>query len=59
MLLIGEALALEPKDVDSDEGVIRVLSGKGGKPREVYLTDTALEAVAAWLEARGDAPGPA
>lgn len=51
-LRISEALDLKPSDIDHGRGMLRVLDGKGHKPRTVGITDDALVAVDAWLEAR-------
>jgi integrase/recombinase XerC len=50
-LRVGEAAALDVRDVDLHRGDVRVL-GKGGKERVVPLPAAAREALAAWLEAR-------
>ena len=44
-LRIGEALALKPKDLDIDQGTVRVLRGKRKKSRLVGLDIGALEIV--------------
>ena len=44
-LRISEALALFAKDVDLDSGAVRVLRGKGAKPRTVALDAGACAAV--------------
>lgn len=44
-----ELLNLSPYDVDTEEGILRVLRGKGGKDRHVPLTRAAAEAIAAYL----------
>jgi site-specific recombinase XerD len=44
-LRISEALALRPADVDPARGTVRVMDGKGGKPRTVGLDVGALAAV--------------
>jgi integrase/recombinase XerD len=51
-LRIGEVLALKPKDVDLDEGVVRVQHGKGDKPRVVGLDAGATAVVARWIATR-------
>lgn len=51
-LRIGEAVALEPKDIDLDAGSIRVLRGKGGRARTVGIDQAWGEVVGAWLETR-------
>jgi integrase/recombinase XerC len=50
-LRVGEAAALDVRDVDLHRGEVRVL-GKGGKERVVPLPAAAREALAAWLAAR-------
>lgn len=51
-LRIGEAVALEPKDIDLDAGTIRVLRGKGGRARTVGIDPAWGEVVGAWLAVR-------
>lgn len=51
-LRIGEALALEPKDIDLDAGSIRVLRGKGGRARTVGIDPAWGEVVGEWLTVR-------
>ena len=51
-LRIGEVLALQTKDVDLDEGVVRVQHGKGDKPRAVGLDAGATAVVAKWVSTR-------
>lgn len=51
-LRIGETLALEPKDVDTASGAIRVLRGKGGKARTVGIDAGAMSVVERWVEMR-------
>ncbi len=51
-LRIGEALALKPKDIDTDAGTIRVLRGKGGKARTVGLDDGAIAVLQLWSTSR-------
>jgi site-specific recombinase XerD len=48
-LRITEALSLRPKDLDSINGSIRVLNGKGGKARTVGMDPAAFEYVNHWL----------
>jgi integrase/recombinase XerC len=50
-LRIAEALALDVGRVSGESETVRVL-GKGGKERMTPLTDTAREALAAWLALR-------
>ncbi len=54
----AEAVALDLADLDLETGELRVRSGKGRKPRSVYLVNGAREAVSAWLDVRGAEPGP-
>lgn len=51
-LRVSEALALRAVDVDVDAGTIRVLDGKGSKPRTVGLDAGGLAAVQRWIDAR-------
>jgi integrase/recombinase XerD len=44
-----ELIRLSPYDVDTEDGTLRVLRGKGGKDRHVPLTRAAGEAIAAYL----------
>jgi integrase/recombinase XerD len=53
----AEVVALAMKDYDSETGSLRIENGKGQKARTVYITNGAKEALAAWLEVRGSAPG--
>ena len=52
-LRLAEALALRPVDVDSEAQTIRVLHGKGDKPRTVGIDPHGLEYVARWVAVRG------
>jgi integrase/recombinase XerD len=51
-LRIGEALRLDRDDVDLDDGVLRVRRTKFGKPREVPLHPTTVDALAAYARRR-------
>lgn len=51
-LRINEALHLYPKDLNLDEGSVRVLKGKGGKARTVGMDPGAIAIVDRWLDAR-------
>jgi len=52
-LRLGEALALYPRDLELDEGFIRVRHGKGDGYRTVALVDArATETLARWLDRR-------
>ena len=53
-LRIGEALALEPHDLDQRNGAVRVRSGKGGRSRTVGMDPHAFELVGVWLNTRTD-----
>lgn len=51
-LRIAEALALKASDVDPERGTVRVLRGKGSKPRTVGLDPGAMASVQRWADAR-------
>jgi integrase/recombinase XerD len=51
-LRISEALALEPKDVDTGAGTIAVLHGKGDKQRTVGIDPEAAAVIDAWVARR-------
>ena len=51
-LRLGEALALKPKDVDTDQGTVTVLHGKGDRRRTVGLDPGAMAIVARWVDKR-------
>lgn len=53
----SEIVALGISDFDTTTGVLKV-KGKGNKERTSYVTNGARHALDAWLELRGDAPGP-
>jgi integrase len=53
----AEAVALDVADFDAVTGELRVRSGKGRKPRTVWLTNGAKDAALAWLDVRGTEPG--
>jgi integrase len=46
-------LALDLKDFDPHTGALKVISGKGGKDRTVYLPSSAKKVVEKWLKIRG------
>ena len=51
-LRINEALALYPKDIDLVSGAVRVLHGKGDKPRTIGIDPGAIAMLQMWLERR-------
>jgi site-specific recombinase XerD len=51
-LRISEALALKPADFDAEKCTLRVLRGKGGKPRVVVIDDQAAAVLGEWLAVR-------
>lgn len=51
-LRLGEALALQPKDVDLGQGTILVLHGKGDRRRTVGVDPGAMAIVARWIDRR-------
>ncbi len=53
----GEVARLNVADIDLEDGAILV-HGKGNKERRVYLSDAGCQYLAAWLNARGEVPGP-
>jgi len=53
----SEAAALTLEDFDAETGALVIRAGKGRKDRIVYATNGSHEALAAWLELRGDTPG--
>ena len=52
-LRLGEALKLRPKDLDLNEGVVRILHAKGGHSRTSGIDPGAAAEVARWLALRG------
>jgi len=52
---VSELIALRPEDVDVEERVVRVIQGKGSKDRNVPLTHSAAEAIAAYVQTRRQA----
>jgi integrase len=52
---VGEALRLQRRDIDWDEGVITVLASKFGKSRELPVTASTLHALARYADHRDDA----
>ncbi len=53
-LRINEALTLLPKDIDLEQGSIRILNGKGGRARTVGIDMAAGAVVGHWLAVRAD-----
>lgn len=51
-LRIAEVIALLPKDVDSRNGLVHVLHGKGDRQRVIPIDPTGLAVVELWLERR-------
>ncbi|MCA9282244.1 MAG: tyrosine-type recombinase/integrase [Phycisphaeraceae bacterium] len=51
-LRVSEALALYPKDIDLQRGIVRVLRGKNGYARTVGIDPAACAVIARWVEAR-------
>jgi site-specific recombinase XerD len=51
-LRLAEALALQPKDVDTTAGTVRVLRGKGSKSRLVGIDPRSCELLEAWTARR-------
>lgn len=51
-LRVGEALALEPRDVDLDAGTLHVRHGKGDRARTVGLDAGTAALVGRWLDRR-------
>ena len=45
----SELIQLSPFDVDTEEGLLRVVKGKGGKDRNLPLTRAACDAIAVYL----------
>jgi integrase/recombinase XerD len=51
-LRVGEALALQPKDLDRAAGSIRILHGKGDRSRTIGLDPQAFAVLDRWLDRR-------
>jgi site-specific recombinase XerD len=51
-LRIAEALALKASDIDAGKGTIRVLRGKGCKPRTAAIDDGAIAVIQRWADTR-------
>ncbi|MGH3193395.1 MAG: tyrosine-type recombinase/integrase [Streptosporangiaceae bacterium] len=54
-LRISEALDLRPVDIDPERSTVRVIDGKGHKPRTVGLDPGALATVQRWADKRRQA----
>jgi site-specific recombinase XerD len=57
-LRVGEALVLQPQDVDLDIGSIAVLHGKGDRRRTVGIDPGAAPPLERWIEVRADRLAP-
>jgi len=55
---VSEVAAAQLADFEPASGCLKIVSGKGDKPRTNYLSNGALEAMTDWLELRADVPGP-
>lgn len=53
----SEIIALDIEDFDSESGALQIRRGKGRKPRTVYVTNGAADALSDWLQLRGQEPG--
>jgi site-specific recombinase XerD len=51
-LRIAEALALRAADIDPARGTVRIMDGKGHKPRTAGLDPSAMASVQRWIDAR-------
>lgn len=47
-LRVGEAVRLRPQDIDGERHILRVINGKGGKNREVPVSEPMLERLRAY-----------
>jgi len=56
-LRIAEVASLDLADFDPKTGRLEIREGKGSKAREVWITNESGDALADWLEIRGDADG--
>jgi len=54
----SESVALDLADYESSTGALAVRAGKGRKARFAYLPAGGCAAMDAWIEVRGDEPGP-
>jgi len=53
----SEAVTLKLADYDTESGALTIRAGKGRKDRIAYAPSGSRDAMAAWLERRGSAPG--
>jgi integrase/recombinase XerD len=53
----SEVVKLNLQDFNPEVGSLEVIMGKGGKDRTVYLPESAVSFVEAWLKVRGHQPG--
>ncbi len=54
----SEVVKLDRSDYDRDTGELRIRGGKGRRDRTAYASNGTVDALAEWLEVRGDDPGP-
>ena len=54
----SELVMLNREDYEAETGSLTLRGGKGNKDRLVYAATGSLEALNAWLQHRGDEPGP-
>jgi len=54
----SEVVKLDRSDYDRDTGELRIRGGKGRRDRTAYAANGTVDALAEWLEVRGDDPGP-
>jgi site-specific recombinase XerD len=54
----SEVVKLETTDYNPEDGSVTVRAGKGRKDRNAYLSVSCAQLIEAWLQARGDDPGP-
>ncbi len=54
----SEVVALQLEAYNGETGEVKVIQGKGRKDRIAWLTKGGRDAMGAWLEQRGDWPGP-
>lgn len=55
-LRTGEVASIQMPDISADE-MLGVVKGKGGQERIFYFNEEARDALKAWTDLRGDAPG--